>query len=143
MVLRYVQDYHDRINSVCRQKFRDSFLGYNNLWNNRIVQIFFPSGQTILDAEAVKELKKLATDLKTDTNAHIDLVGRTDSFGSPSANQRLATHRAKAVRNMLLQYGIPFGKMDIIGNEEAPVFLKKQKTTTAEQRRVDVIISRE
>jgi len=56
-----------------------------------------------------------STGLRLDT---ITIVGYTDPLGSPAYNQRLSTARANAVRNALVQRGVPAGMIRSEGRGE-------------------------
>ncbi len=144
VVLLYAQQYEDRKNSLCQSKFNDYFSRQNGLWTEKLLQVFFDSGESTLDQEDLNRLKDLADNIKQEDEIILKIVGRTDQTGNVHANMRLAEHRAKAVRNILLLYGIDNQMMNILNGHSTP---RSKLDTTGnspdENRRVDVIVKRQ
>ncbi len=77
----------------------------------------FDFDKAILKAEGKSNLDKLIADLK-DPNMKLEIIvviGRTDSFGSDSYNNKLSLARAKAVRNYIISGGIDASKVSAEG----------------------------
>jgi OmpA-OmpF porin, OOP family len=69
----------------------------------------------------------------------IELVGHTDSRGTPQYNQRLSERRAETVRAYMVSKGVPAGSMTVSGRGETqPVATNKTDAGRAKNRRVDI-----
>lgn len=73
--------------------------------------IFFASGKSLLDAAARTELDRFIIQMKADTKLELRIMGFTDSNGDAADNQQLASARAKAARNYLINKGIRADRM--------------------------------
>jgi OOP family OmpA-OmpF porin len=51
---------------------------------------------------------------KNNPNEPLTLTGNTDSMGSPAYNDALAMRRANAVKNFLVQNGVPASNVKVI-----------------------------
>jgi len=69
-----------------------------------------------LNADAEANLQKLATLIKSDTNASIVLTGHTDKLGTPLRNLKLSEQRAKRVAEwLILNQVLPADRIDVRG----------------------------
>lgn len=96
------------------------------------VNLFFEFDSADLKADAGSELQKLSTWAKCNTENAIILEGFADPTGSVDYNQKLSAERAAAVRQQLIDMGVPSRRivMSVFG-ENGP-----SKATHAEERRV-------
>ena len=70
--------------------------------------VLFGSGRRTLSPEGENKLAQVAENLKLmQANRSIVVEGHTDAMGPPEANEELSLKRADAVRNYLVQRGIP------------------------------------
>jgi OOP family OmpA-OmpF porin len=67
-----------------------------------------PEGAQIIDAAA-------ATFKSMPGGTPVQVIGHTDTSGSPAYNQRLSVRRAEVVANGLQQSGVPQGAMTVTG----------------------------
>lgn len=81
--------------------------------------VFFPFNSADLTAEANAVLDKAARVIKDRGVERITLEGHTDTRGSADYNKRLATRRAQAVRQGLIERGIPGESMSISAKGES------------------------
>jgi len=73
-----------------------------------------PDSKTVLDN--VVEIMKRYPDMQ------VELAGHTDNVGSDAYNQKLSEQRAEAVRQYLINAGIPSGNMTAVGyGEKEPI----------------------
>ena len=68
--------------------------------------IFFPSGQAILQPQSTAELNRLALLLKQNSSVRIEISGHTDNTGDEAANVKLSQLRAKTVADYLIANGV-------------------------------------
>lgn len=73
-------------------------------------EIHFEFGKSDIDPASYDYLNKLAKVLKR-TNAHICVNGHTDNVGTAEFNNELSRKRAKAVRDYLINQGVPNNKL--------------------------------
>lgn len=72
--------------------------------------------ESVLDAVAAEAVKRGAT--------RIEIIGHTDSSGSPSYNERLAVRRANTVRDALAKRGLDVSVMNVDGRGERELLVK-------------------
>jgi OmpA-OmpF porin, OOP family len=103
----------------------------------------FNVGSAKLSATGEEELKKIAQTATGLTGYIIEVVGYTDSTGSPAMNTTLSENRAKAVVTYLMQQGnVPVRHIIAPGamGEYGAAATNETKAGRAENRRVDVKI---
>jgi outer membrane protein OmpA-like peptidoglycan-associated protein len=88
------------------------------------------------------ELTALSNQLKAMHEIqNIKIVGHTDSSGAVDYNQQLSERRAIAVKNFLLDQGIPASTLSTLGmGESSPVGNNGTRQGRALNRRVDITI---
>lgn len=88
------------------------------------------------------ELSALADQLKGMSEIQqVKIVGHTDSTGAEAYNQTLSQRRAIAVKNHLLDQGIPASTMATLGmGESNPVASNDTREGRAQNRRVEITI---
>lgn len=70
-------------------------------------RIEFRTGSAVIARESYAVLDQIAELLKKRPRALVEIAGHTDATGNPEANLRLSQARADAVRQYLIQKGIP------------------------------------
>lgn len=75
--------------------------------------IYFDFGRSNLTVESKTELDVVAQTLRENPNMKLKLLGYTDAVGTAQANVALATTRARAARNYLINKGIRADRMYI------------------------------
>ena len=69
------------------------------------------------------------------------VVGYTDSDGSPDANLALSQERADAVKAYLVDQGVPEGDLTTLGRGEAdPIVPNDTPENKAKNRRIELIV---
>ncbi len=87
------------------------------------------------------DLYTVAANLQQYPASTIQVIGHTDSDGSADYNQRLSERRATAVGGILVDAGVPFGRVQTIGRGESqPVASNLTPEGKAQNRRVDIVI---
>lgn len=101
-------------------------------------RVLFEVSSTALSDSAREMLDDLvATEGMTDGAWRISLTGRTDASGNPDMNLRLAEARAEAVRNYLVEMGVPADRIEVTAAGE-PENAAGDEAAKATARRVDV-----
>lgn len=100
------------------------------------ISLFFATGDDRLPVGAVDVLEELIFLAKA--GAHMEVTGFHDAVGSDQLNQALDLERAKAVRKLLLQQGVPADQIKISISSPAA----DAPRTNAEGRRVEIKLVR-
>jgi outer membrane protein OmpA-like peptidoglycan-associated protein len=75
--------------------------------------LYFDYSKSSLSKEARAELDVVYQTMKKSPSSSLKILGYTDGMGSPSFNIQLATRRARAARNYLIEKGLHADKMYI------------------------------
>jgi OmpA-OmpF porin, OOP family len=101
-----------------------------------LATIDFDFGHADLSDRAKAQLDGVAAHLE---KGALEVVGHTDFTGDPAYNQWLSGQRAQAVRNYLIERGVPPDRVTIVAaGEDQPVDSNHSKIGRARNRRVDV-----
>jgi len=110
------------------------------LWETTLSddRVKFSFNQAKLPAEAATVLDELADRVKgMDKTVYLEIEGHTDNIGSTDYNMRLGEMRAMAIRNYLVEKGIPLHAMQVISyGEEKAVASNSTRDGRAQNRRV-------
>lgn len=88
-----------------------------------------------------KKIWSFANDLLEKPNAEVLLEGHTDWIGSSAYNMTLSRHRANAVKNKLMEFGIEEHRIQVRGyGETRPIANNTTSKGRAKNRRVEMII---
>jgi outer membrane protein OmpA-like peptidoglycan-associated protein len=106
--------------------------------------VLFDTSKYTLKQDTQVSLAKVATILELYPGLKVQVEGYTDSTGSPSFNQTLSENRAGAVKNFLVQNGVPQDNVTAQGYG-ATNFVAPNTTAAGRQqnRRVEMIVSGE
>jgi len=86
-------------------------------------------------------LDRVAVAMRRYPLPHADIIGHTDSTGSPETNQRLSEARAEVVRLHLIDGGIDDVRLTASGRGDTePVASNDKEAGRAENRRVDFVV---
>ena len=77
--------------------------------------ILFATGKYDLSAQARADLTKFAVNLLQNPDTNVQIFGYTDNTGSMEVNTTLSNQRANAVRNYLIQAGVPAARLTAQG----------------------------
>lgn len=104
--------------------------------------ILFPTNGTTLSANARTDLSKFAASLINNPGTNVQIYGYTDDTGSLQVNERVATGRADAVRNYLLNSGVAATRLSAEGLPMQD-YIASNATAEgrAQNRRVEVYIT--
>ena len=106
--------------------------------------VLFDTGKYTLKPNTQVSLAKVATILELYPGLKVQVEGYTDSVGAPALNQNLSENRADAVKNFLVQNGVPQDNATAMGYG-ATDFVADNTTAAgkAQNRRVELIVSGE
>lgn len=104
--------------------------------------ILFPTNGTTLSASARTDLSKFAASLINNPGTNVQIYGYTDDTGSLAVNERVATGRADAVRNYLLNSGVAATRLSAEGLPMQD-YIASNATAEgrAQNRRVEIYIT--
>ena len=104
--------------------------------------LLFDTGKSTLKPGAKSTLTKIAEQLKSNPDAKIAVEGHTDSVGSKEANQELSQKRADAVRDFIVNAGVPADHFTASGRGESePIATNKTAAGRQQNRRVELVIA--
>ena len=83
--------------------------------NLDIEKILFRSGSDVLTSDSLRSVESIAELFAQYPDVSIEIDGHTDSSGAAANNLRLSQLRANAVRDYLVQQGIPASRMSAYG----------------------------
>lgn len=103
----------------------------------KVRYIYFDFGSATLSAEAENEVSLMVKALKANPKFSLKIIGQTDGVGSPEANLELATNRARAARNYMINHGIRTDRITIkvYGEAEAELPNKDEKNNDLPENR--------
>ena len=102
-------------------------------------QYMFKPGSAILSPAAYSNIERVTRILKEYPQDKIRIEGYTDSSGNERYNLRLSLRRAQAVANVLISYGIPGGRISVMGfGESNPIASNSTLYGRMLNRRVEI-----
>ncbi|MEN4921535.1 OmpA family protein [Achromobacter spanius] len=108
----------------------------DNLLSNRVVE--FETGSTRLTARGRELLDRVADAVPKLRADKIQIIGHTDSSGSRSTNLALSQARADAVRDYLVDKGLPVSRFEAMGaGPDQPVATNATPEGRAKNRRIE------
>lgn len=104
--------------------------------------ILFPTNGTTLSASARTDLSKFAASLINNPGTNVQIYGYTDDTGTLAVNEKVATGRADAVRNYLLNSGVQATRLSAEGLPMQD-YIASNATAEgkAQNRRVEIYIT--
>src|SRR5690606_17930377 len=104
-------------------------------------EVLFDVGQATLKPGARRALENLAAVLRRQPDRQIVVEGFTDSTGDANVNQQLSEARAEAVRQALVQFGVPRENIEVRGLGAAyPIADNSTSAGRQLNRRVEITI---
>ena len=104
--------------------------------------LLFETGSAKLNTAAESQLTQLSGVLVKYPTDKITVAGHTDNTGSNPINETLSTHRAQAVKDVLLEHGVKPDQVLTEGfGESKPIASNKSPSGRAKNRRVELIIT--
>jgi outer membrane protein OmpA-like peptidoglycan-associated protein len=106
--------------------------------------VLFDTGKYTLRPGAREKLAKIAGIVLTQPGLKLEVEGHTDNVGTVEYNQRLSENRATAVRDYLVQQGIPISNITARGfGKTLPVVSNDTPAGRQQNRRVELVVSGE
>ena len=104
--------------------------------------ILFPTNGSTLTAAARTDLKEFATSLQQNPETDVQVYGFTDNVGTLTANEKVSTARADAVKTYLQNCGVSSSRIDAQGLAMTDyVASNDTEEGRAQNRRVEIYIS--
>lgn len=106
--------------------------------------VLFKTGSFELLSGARERLAKVSGIVIAHPGLHLEVEGHTDAVGSDDYNQKLSENRAQAVRDYLIQQGIPDSSIVSRGlGKTQPVATNDTPDGRQQNRRVELVLSGE
>jgi len=103
--------------------------------------VFFDWDRSNLSAQALGTIKQAADAFRAKGNARITATGHTDTSGPESYNMALSLRRANAVKDALVQNGVPAQAITVIGMGEKGLLVPTADGVREPQnRRVEIVV---
>src|SRR5262245_14339234 len=121
--------------------FNQRFANRNKYAQVQTKSVYFDFNKSDLKDEGINELRDLATALKADPNAVLELQGFADARGTDKYNYQLTRDRVDAVvRYLVMREGVDLRRIAAVGMGKEPVAAgeKPNKDTYAKSRRVEM-----
>ena len=113
----------------------------NQLKLNIPSDVSFDTGSAAVKPQMRNVLDSFANSLRSDPNARIEIVGHTDSTGSPAVNNPLSVERAQSVRDYLVARGVSASRINTAGmGERQPIADNNSDAGRAKNRRVEIYL---
>jgi peptidoglycan-associated lipoprotein len=107
-----------------------------------LADVFFDLDESVIRADARAPLQANATWLKRWPSTSINIEGHADSRGSAEYNLALGSRRADAVKQYLVELGIPTGRIAVVSKgKEQPFCTEENETCWQQNRRGHFIIT--
>lgn len=103
--------------------------------------ILFDVDSANVSASLTDDLGKVARSLNQYPDTTVQILGHTDNTGSAAHNQGLSQRRANAVADVMMNGGVPFGRIEAIGRgEDQPIASNLDDAGRRMNRRVEIVI---
>lgn len=103
--------------------------------------LFFNEGNDTLTEESKATFERVFPDIAKRSVPDIVVIGHTDSTGSDPLNDKLSLQRANAIRELLIQRGIPAADVAAEGRgKREPLVKTGEGVAEAKNRRVEIIV---
>jgi len=103
--------------------------------------VFFDWDRSNLSAQALSTIKQASDAYKTKGNARITATGHTDKSGPENYNMALSLRRANAVKDALVQNGVPATAIAVVGKGESqPLVPTADGVREPQNRRVEIVL---
>lgn len=135
----------DRQEAELRNQLDNQDIQVTNTGDRLIVtmpqDILFAVDSSAVQPGLRSDLATVAQSLQQYPNSTVQVVGHTDNTGDAGYNQSLSERRANAVADVLMNNGVPFGRIQTFGRgEDQPVASNLSEAGRAQNRRVEIVI---
>ena len=101
----------------------------------------FETGSTKLTPESRATVDTLVMVLKAYPAVRVALEGYTDNTGDPAANRKLSLDRADAVKDLMVNGGIPESRITSAGfGQDRPIAPNDTEQGRARNRRLELVV---
>jgi outer membrane protein OmpA-like peptidoglycan-associated protein len=101
----------------------------------------FETASAALTPDSSRQLAMLAAVLKAYPKATVSVRGHTDNAGDPDTNKKLSADRAAAVKQALVERGVPAPQIESEGHgSERPIASNESEEGRARNRRVELVV---
>lgn len=105
------------------------------------LKVNFESSSATILTNSKQRIRNFATYLKDNPNKKVTIEGYTDNSGIRNKNFALSTKRAKAVRELLISYGVKATRIKAIGKGDLnPIEDNDTEVGRANNRRIEALI---
>ncbi len=99
----------------------------------------FDFDKAVLNPQYYPMLDNVATVISQNPDLDVEIIGHTDSIGTPEYNSGLSVRRAQAVKTYLTNKGIAASRLSVKGmGESAPIASNTTREGRAKNRRVEL-----
>lgn len=124
------------------EEVTDETTGYKSIRVTFDGGILFPTGKWTLNEQAKADLSRFASNLKSNPDTDVEVLGFTDNTGTFAANEKVSTNRADAVKTFLVNQGVAGSRIAAKGIPMADyVASNDTEAGRAQNRRVEVYIT--
>lgn len=103
--------------------------------------VYFSSGRDELAGEYQIEINRLLEEMTRRASPEVTVIGHTDRVGTDKANDALGLKRAERVRKILMQRGVPAGRIIAASRgEREPLAPTADEVTEPRNRRVEISV---
>ena len=103
--------------------------------------LYFEPGGNLLTAESQAELVRVRQEVSQRPAAEFMVIGHTDRVGSQQLNDGLSKKRAEAIRDLLVESGVPAAKLEAVGRgERDPLVPTEDEVAEPKNRRVEISV---
>jgi outer membrane protein OmpA-like peptidoglycan-associated protein len=104
--------------------------------------VAFDTDSAVVKPGLYPEIDKIASALMQYPETAARVEGHTDGTGTEAYNMDLSVRRAQAVKNLLLQRGVPSSRVEAVGfGESMPIATNDTEVGRARNRRVEIKIA--
>lgn len=140
-----VADYIARLEAELRRLTAGTGIDVFRYADNVLIRLpatsAFAVGSSEVQPQFRTTLEEIARPLKTFNQSFIDVLGHTDTTGTPEANKRLSERRASAVADYLVSRGVARARIATRGyGESMPLNAELTEIDRAANRRVEIRI---
>lgn len=103
--------------------------------------LYFEKDSNRLNSESWGQMADILAAVRKRASMHVGVIGHSDTLGDKLYNQNLSMRRAAAVRDLLIQNGVPAGHIEATSHGEKNLLIKTgDNVGEPKNRRVEVVV---
>jgi outer membrane protein OmpA-like peptidoglycan-associated protein len=103
--------------------------------------LYFEAGGNVLTPESQAALATIRKEIAERPASEVMVIGHTDRVGGVEGNDRLSLKRAEGLRELLIESGVPAGKLEAVGRgERDPLVPTADEVDEPKNRRVEISV---